>query len=245
MSDEINRDVPHRRDYDPFFEPSLSMSGGMVEARLDVLAFLAERGLAAKFSDDVPLILSTNGSDVAAALEAAALFKPDESRFERFQLVITDGDPDQTAGVNGETLEQLVERLGIASPVFICLDESGARDTIAAHDRDRPRADGMVHVDELEHLPHAMTTLFAAAGIGLAPVPSASELVGRCCASVDGDGDDCAALTDKIEHVGELDPNAPGAEKFRSDVLAEVDRFLAEEGGDKCCGCGGCDKQQK
>ena len=188
MSDEINRDVPHRRDYDPFFEPSLSMSGGMVEARLDALAFLATRELGAKFGDDFPLILSSNGTDVAAALEAAsALFKPDESRFNRFQLVITDGDPNPLDGPNGETLEQLVERLGIASPVFICLDESGARDTIAAHDRDRPRADGMVHVDELEHLPHAMTTLFAAAGIGLAPVPSASELVGRCCASVDGE----------------------------------------------------------
>lgn len=187
MSNETNR-VPQFSPFgDPFFEPSLSMSGGMEEARLDALAFLAARALGAKFGDDFQLILSTNGTDVAAALDAAELFPPDESRFERFQLVITDGDPDPMAGVNGETLEQLVERLGIASPVFICLDESGARDTIAAHDRDRPRADGMVHVDELEHLPHAMTTLFAAAGIGLAPVPSTSELVGRCCATIDGE----------------------------------------------------------
>lgn len=243
MSDEINRDVPHRRDYDPFFEPSLSMSGGMEEARLDALAFLVERGLGAKFSDDVPLILSTNGTDVAAALEAAALFEPDESRFERFQLVITDGDPDPMAGVNGETVEQLVERLGIASPVFICLDESGARDTIAAHDRDRPRADGMVHVDELEHLPHAMTTRFAAAGIGLAPVPSASELVGRCCASVD---DNANAFRQEIERGDVVDLNSPEGERFRADVLTAVDAFKREQGsGDKCCGCGGCDEQSK
>lgn len=245
MSNETNR-VPQFSPFgDPFFEPSLSMSGGMEEARLDALAFLATRELGAKFGADFPLILSSNGTDVAAALEAASeLFKPDESRFNRFQLVITDGDPDPMSGVNGETVEQLVARLGIASPVFICLDESGARDTIAAHDRDRPRADGMVHADELEHLPHAMTTLFAAAGIGLAPVPSASELVGRCCATVDGDAD--AALHQEIERSNAVDLNSPEVERFRADVLTAVDAFKREQGSDdKCCGCGGCDKQSK
>lgn len=166
------------------------------------------------------------GTDFAAALDRilAAEDFPGKG-FDRYQIVVTDGEPGLIMQEpHRDVLGALIAALKPGESL-LCLDYSGAQPPFPGEDAPRviaSRALDREHGDceSLRSVLEGMerpdgvicgSEFLAIAGIGLAPVPSVAELVDRCRAAADSAAPASA---------GAVEPDAV----------------------DKCCGCGGCDK---
>lgn len=167
------------------------------------------------------------GTDFAAALDRilAAEDFPGKG-FDRYQIVITDGEPGLIMQEpHGNVLGALIAALKPGESL-LCLDYSGAQPPFPGEDA--PRVIASRALDDREHgdceslrsvlegmeRPDGVmcgSEFLAIAGIGLAPVPSVAELVDRCRAAADS-----------------ATPASAGT--------------VVPDAVDKCCGCGGCDK---
>ncbi len=168
------------------------------------------------------------GTDFQAALDRilAAEDLPGKG-FDRYQIVITDGQPGLLMHEpHGDVLGDLIAALKPGESL-LCLDYSGAQPPFPGEDAPRVIASraldgehGDREIPTLRSVLEGMerpdgvvcsSELLAIYGKGLTPVPSVAELVARCRVAADSAA---PASADAVE----------------GDVV------------DKCCGCGGCDK---
>ncbi len=168
MSDQDTRIIPPGQLGSRIFEPSGSMNNpdgiyfgadyftDPARAAAVLASLMAER----QQNPGGGCIRCDGGTDMAGILaQEAANLVPAPER-DRYQIVITDGDPFIAQDEEGrESLRQMLDRLGPVQLVF--LDELGVRPT--------PCAPRVVYGD------------------GLLPVPEASELVARICDTVSGE----------------------------------------------------------
>lgn len=136
MKDKNSRVIPPGQFGSPFFEPSLSMGG--FEPK--VIPFGAESNpffdLDRFFEQG-----ASGGTDFPSALAGVFDSLPHDHRYDRFQLVITDGDP--LAGLSGVEVEARSDALArlIADlkpgEQLVCLDYSGAQPPFPGEDAPR------------------------------------------------------------------------------------------------------------
>ena len=130
MNDQNSRVIPPGQFGSPFFEPSLSMGS----PKPKVIPFGSEPN---PFFD----LGHTGGTDFASALAGVFDSLPHDHRYDRFQLVITDGD--QLAGLSEAEVEARSDALArlIADlkpgEQLVCLDYSGAQPPFPGEDAPR------------------------------------------------------------------------------------------------------------
>lgn len=208
MSEKDTRIIPPGQPGSPFFEPSGSMRGpGEIDFGPDY--FRDPAAVAAALESLANHRIGHGGTDLTQGLADVLIGfeKVPGDRFDRYTFVITDGEPQASLHeAHGDVLSVLMRQAGLFH--FICLDDPAISDLsqIAAHDRQRPQEDGVLTADEIGRLPscqRAASEMFGITGNGLAPVPSASELVTRICSTVDGVAE--PALTDQCLDCGGCD----------------------------------------